>query len=74
MKEQNKIFNRYIRIKQKMLGCLIAVVALVVWVAFTMYDSKYIWLGLELFPAMCLGFWVMFTHKCLKREIEKYNE
>lgn len=74
MKEQNRIFNRYIMIKQKIAGCLIALVAMGLWVWLTVYDVKLIWIGAELFPAMCLGCWMMLTHKCLKREIEKYNE
>ena len=58
---QDRIFCRNAHIQQKILGALLAVCSMVVWITLTMYDAVQIWWGVELFPLMCIGFYLMLT-------------
>ena len=58
---QDRIFCRNAHTQQKILGALLAVCSMVAWITLTMYDTVQIWWGVELFPLMCIGFYLMLT-------------
>lgn len=66
--KQNEIFAQNAIIRQKIVGCLIAVISLVLWIALTLYDTVQIWWGVELVPLMVIGFYVMLTDKEIRME------
>lgn len=75
IRRQNRLFNRNMMIKQKIFGCLVSLVAMALWIWLTTYDTKLIWIGAELFPAMCMGFWLMLTSRNIRKEIaENYGD
>ena len=57
----DRIFCRNAHTQQKILGALLAVCSMVAWITLTMYDTVQIWWGVELFPLMCIGFYLMLT-------------
>lgn len=69
-KKQDAIFRRNAMIRQKIFGCLVSLIALALWIWLTTYDTKLIWIGAELFPAMCIGFWLMLTSQNVWKMIE----
>lgn len=66
--KQNEIFIQNAKLRQKIIGCLLAVISMVIWMALTAYDLKQIWWGVELFPLMVIGFYVMLTDKEIHME------
>lgn len=74
-KKQDRIFRGNAMIKQKIFGCLVSLIAMALWMWLTLDDVKLIWIGAELFPAVCMGFWLMLTSRNIRREIrEKYGD
>ena len=66
--KQNEIFAQNAMIRQKIVGCLIAVISMALWIALTLYDTVQIWWGVELVPLMVIGFYVMLTDKEIHME------
>lgn len=68
--KQNEIFTKNARLRQKIIGCVIAVISMVLWIALTAYDLKQIWWGIELAPFMATGFYIMLTEKRVFEKLE----
>lgn len=69
--KQNEIFIQNAKLRQKIIGCLLAVISMVIWIALTAYDLKQIWWGMELAPLMAIGMYIMLTEKRVFKELEK---
>lgn len=69
--KQNEIFIQNAKLRQKIIGCLLAVISMVIWMALTAYDLKQIWWGTELAPLMAIGIYIMFTDKKVFKKLEK---
>lgn len=69
--KQNEIFRQNAMLRQKIAGCLIAIVALAIWFCLTAYDVIQIWWGVELFPLMIVGFWLMLTSRNIRNEMKR---
>lgn len=70
-RRQNEIFKRNAMLRQKIIGCLIAVISMALWIALTAYDLKQIWWGTELAPLMAIGIYIMLTDKKVFKKLEK---
>lgn len=69
--KQDQIFAKNAMLRQKIIGLLIAVVSMILWMALTLYDTKQIFWGLELFPLMVIGFHILLTDKRVFKELEE---
>lgn len=70
-KRQDRLFEFYAMLRQKIIGCLISVVSMVIWICLTGYELRQIFWGCELFPLMIIGFYIMLTNKRLFKELEE---
>jgi len=69
--KQDQIFAKNAMLRQKIAGCLIAIAALAIWFCLTAYDVIQIWWGVELFPLMIVGFWLMLTSRNIRKEMKE---
>lgn len=70
IQRQDRIFEFYGMVRQKIVGCLVSLISMAIWIWFTLYDVKLIWWGCELFPLMMIGFYIMLTDKRLFKDLE----
>ncbi|MBP5608357.1 MAG: hypothetical protein J6X66_08850 [Lachnospiraceae bacterium] len=69
-KRQDRIFERNAMLRQKIVGCLISLISMVIWISLTAYELRQIFWGIELFPMMLIGFYVMLTDRKVFRDLE----